>query len=285
MPVTVRPADPSVTPLPRVVGGEEAAPEEWQAWSEEPGRELVAVDDGTVVGGIHVSLVGRGEAWVENLRVHPAARGRGIAGQLVREAEAVARRYGAVVMRAGIPSHLSAALAVAGRAGYRTLARCAVVQASAASVAVPADGAAEVVESGRVSPVVEAARSSPVIAAWEGLIPLGWRFRRLVPEILRGLARDRRVVVARPAGGGGRSEDLGVAVYARRDGTVVLSWVDGPPHAQQTAVGWVVGRERPDRLAAFTPDTALLTCLPPSLWHPHPWCPHGLVVVHKPLAS
>jgi hypothetical protein len=138
------------------------------------------------------------------------------------------------------------------------------------------------VDSGRVGPVLEAARSSPVIAAWEGLIPLGWRFRRLVPEVLRGLARDRRVVVAHPTEGG-LSEDRGVVVYARRDGTVILSWVDGPPHAQRAAVGWVVGRERPGRLVAFTPDTALASYF--SLWHPHPWCPGGLVVVHKHLGS
>jgi GNAT superfamily N-acetyltransferase len=281
MALRIRPADPSVTPPPRVVGGREAAPPEWQAWSEEPGVELVATDDGHVVGGIHVSMVGRGQAWMECLRVDPAARGRGIAGQLVREAEAVARRYGAAVMRAGIPSGEYAGLAVAERAGYRPLARCAVVVAAAAGVAVPVGAAADVLPASRASEVMHLARASPTLAAWQGVIPLGWRFRRLVPELVRGLARDRRVVVARhPA-----SADLAVAVYAHRGEAVVLSWVDGPPDGQQAVVGWVMEQVRPARLVAFTPDLALLAFLPSSAWQPHPWCPDGLVVVHKSLAS
>ncbi len=284
MSVTVRPAGPSVTPLPRVVG-REAAPEEWQAWSEEPGVELVALEGGQAVGGIHVSMVGRSEAWMENLRVHPAAQRRGIAARLVREAEAVARRYGAAVMRAGIPSHEYAALAVAERAGYRPLTRCVVAQTSAVSVSASVDVVADVLDASQAARVLQVAHKSPVIAAWEGLIPLGWRFRRLVPEIVRGLARDRRVVVAESAASADGGAVLGVALYARHGGTVVLSWVDGPPHGQRAAVARVVEDTRPDRLVAFTPDLQLLAFLPPSRWTPHPWCPDGLVVVHKSLAS
>lgn len=277
MPVTVRLADPSVVPLPRVVGGTEAAPEEWQAWSEEPGAELVAVDDGRVVGGIHVSMVGRAEAWMENLRVDPQARGRGIGSRLIQEAEAVARRYGAAAMRAGVPSHAHAARAVVERAGYRPLARCAVVSAPASGL--PPDLTAEVLPPAGAADVMRLAGSSRVLAAWAGLIPLGWRFRRLVPELVRGLARDGRVVVARRPEGA----EAAVAVYARRGDVAVLSWVEGPPDGQQAAVGRVVERARPARLVAFTPDPALLAFA--ARWSPHPWCPDGLVVVHRSLAS
>src|SRR5438552_17498189 len=102
MSVTIRTATLESVQLPLLIGGRAAGPDEWDQWSEEPGHELVALIDGRVVGGVHVSLVSRGEAWLESLGVHPDAQGRGIAAQLVKEAEAWARRYGAATARTGI---------------------------------------------------------------------------------------------------------------------------------------------------------------------------------------
>src|SRR2546426_98883 len=124
MSVIIRTATPGSAQLPRIIGGRAAGPEEWDQWSEEPGHDLVAQDDSRVVGGLHVSLVSRSEAWLENLRVHPDVWGRGIAVHLVKEGEAVARRYGAAVARTAIPAHEYAAQAVAERAGYKPLVRC-----------------------------------------------------------------------------------------------------------------------------------------------------------------
>jgi len=127
--VTVRTATPDSAQLPLRIGGRAAGPDEWDQWSEEPGHDLVALIDGRVVGGVHVSLVSRSEAWLENLRVLPDAQGRGIAAQLVKEAEAVARRYGAAMARTAIPAHEYAAQAVAERGGYKPSLRCVVVEA------------------------------------------------------------------------------------------------------------------------------------------------------------
>src|SRR3989442_2616593 len=97
MSVIVRPATPGSAQLPRIIGGRAAGPEERDQWSEEPGHDLVAQDDSRVVGGLHVSLASRSEAWLEKLRVHPDVWGRGIALDLVEEGEAVARRYWAAL--------------------------------------------------------------------------------------------------------------------------------------------------------------------------------------------
>src|SRR5436309_1593020 len=113
MSVTIRTATLESVQLPLLIGGRAAGPDEWDQWSEEPGHDLVALINGRVVGGVHVSLVSRSEAWLENLRVLPDAQGRGIAAQLVKEGEAVARRYGAGMARTAIPAHDYAAQAVA----------------------------------------------------------------------------------------------------------------------------------------------------------------------------
>src|SRR2546425_6212461 len=97
MSVIVRTATPGSAQLPRIIGGRAAGPEEWEQWSEETGDDLVAQDDSRVVGGIHVSLVSRSEAWLEKLPVHPDVLGRGIGVQLGEKGETVARRYGAAV--------------------------------------------------------------------------------------------------------------------------------------------------------------------------------------------
>src|SRR3989441_13118867 len=94
MSIIIRTATPDSAQLPLRIGGRAAGPEEGDQWSEEPGHDLVAQDDSRVGGGIHVSLVSRSEAWVGNLRVHPAVWGRGIAVQLVEEGEAGGPRYG-----------------------------------------------------------------------------------------------------------------------------------------------------------------------------------------------
>src|SRR2546430_13817753 len=117
MSVTIRTATLESVQLPLRIGGRAAGPDEWDQWSEEPGHDLVALIDGRVVGGVHLSLVSRSEAWLENLRVLPDAQGRGIAAQLVKEAEAAARRHGAAMARTAIPAHEHAAQAAAERRG------------------------------------------------------------------------------------------------------------------------------------------------------------------------
>lgn len=288
MAVAVRPAGRDSEQLPRVVGGREAAPEEWQAWAEEPGHDLIALDGGRPVGGIHVSIVGRTEAWMEAIRVHPEAQGRGIGGQLVREAEALARHYGAAVMRTSVPSHDYAALGLAERAGYRPVARCVVVETRLAPgpAHVPYDAPVERPRPEHTPALLRFLERTAALAAWDRLVPLGWRFRRIVPELVRGLIKDRRAAVAlRPD----RSEDpQACALFAQPEGAVVVSFLDGTPPGMQALFGELAESSRAhgaERLVVFAPQVEALAPLEVRDWRPHPWCPDGLVVVQKGLAS
>lgn len=287
MAVAVRPAGTDTEQLPRTVGGREAAPEEWREWSEEPGHDLVATDGGRAVGGIHVSVVGQIEAWMEAIRVHPEAQGRGIAGQLVREAEGVARHYGAAVMRTAIPVHEYSAVAVAERAGYRQLFRALVLETDVPTGPphVPYDAPVEQPRPEQMPAVLRFLERTQTVQAWEKLVPLGWRFRRLIPELVRGLIKDHRTALAlRPE----RSEDPQACVlFARHEDAYIISTIDGSPSGMQAVFGEVVEQAQghAGRVVVFTPDHELLAPLAVREWRHHPWCPEGLIVVQKNLAS
>jgi len=288
MPVAIRLAGIDSEQLPRIVAGREAAPLEWLEWAEEPGHDLVALDDGRAVGGIHVSIVGRTEAWMEAIRVHPDVQGRGIGGQLVREAEALARHYGAAVMRTSIPAHDYGALSLAERAGYRQTARCIVVETEVAPgpAHVPYDAPVEHPRAEQTPAVLRFLEHTPALAAWDKLVPLGWRFRRISPELVRGLIKDRRAALAlRPE----RSEEPQACVlFARPEEAVVVSLLDGTPPGMQAVFGEVLEQAQDGevrRVVVFAHQLDALAPLDVREWRPHPWCPDGLVIVQKNLAS
>lgn len=295
MVLTIRAAQSDTVQLPRTVGGRDAAPPEWSTWAEEPGHDLVALDGVRVVGGIHASLVGRTEAWLENLRVHPDFQGRGVAGLLVKEAEQEARRYGAAVVRTTIPAHDYAAQGVADHAGYRRVLRGVVVETDVppGPLHMPYDAPVVAPEPAHASEVAGYLEQTTTVQAWDRLIPLGWRFRRLAVDLVKGLIKDRRLILAlrtdSPTIDPGRAGPYGAAsVFAIHDEAAVISLIDGTPPGMQAVYAAIVERAREQgasRLVAFTSDVSSLAPLGVRDWVPHPWCPDGQVVVEKSLAS
>ncbi len=282
MPFVVRRGGPGLSELPRVVGGRAAAPEEWEAWAEEPGHSLVVAADDRPIGAIHVSMVGRHEAWIENLRVHPDFQGQGIARQLVSEAEQVARHYGAAVARTAIPSHEYAAQAVAEQSGYHPVIHSVVVESTVppGPATIPYDVPVSTPPTQRTPDVVRIVEHLAVIQAWEHLLPLGWRFRRLVPEFIQGLIVDRRILL----GGDGDA----VGLYAVRTQTAVVSLVDGTPSGVQAIIGTILEREhqaKVERIVVFAPEMRVLASTSGLAWQAHEWCPDGLTIVEKSLTA
>lgn len=269
-----------VVPIEAAPPDTAALPPEWAAWSEEPGRAVRIEEDGAVLGVVHAAVVGRAEAWFEGLWVRPSARGRGIGGRLVAEAESLVRGHGAAVARTAVPARDYGALAVAERAGYVRHSEAAVLVGPIPAGPVEASYEAPV-RAARVEETAVATRllaGSAPLAAWRGLLPLGWRFRRLVPELVRGLIKDRRVLLS------GR-EPEGVALFAVRGGDVVLSTLAGAASHREALFGSAVGRARAEgasRIALFSPDARGGEDLRATLV-PHPWCPDGLVLVEKAL--
>ncbi len=288
-------ATPDTLQLPRTVGGRDAAPAEWKAWAEEPGHDLVALDGGRAVGGLHISIVGRSEGWLEMLRVLPDYRGRGVAVQLVREGEQVARRYGAGTVRTAIPAHDYAALGVADRAGFRRVLQCVILEAELPSgpLHLPYDSPSLTPEVAAAPDVLRFVEGLHTLSVWDHLLPLGWRFRLITPELVKGLIKDRRVIIAlrpdavRPKSKAGEAAPQAVAIFRVRAGAAVFSLLEGTPSGMQAAFASAaeVVRERAERVAVFAPDAHAIELLDLRGWAPHPWCPEGLVVAGKSLAS
>jgi len=289
MSLQIRQATPDTLQLPRSVGGRDAAPAEWSAWAEEPGHDLIALDSGRATGGLHVSLVGRAEAWMEMLRVLPDYRGRGVAAQLVREGESMARKYGAATIRTAVPAHEYAALGVAERAGFRRVLQCVVLESDLppGPLHLPYDAPGRIPRVADASEVFRFAEHTQTLLAWEGLIPLGWRFRRITIELVKGLIKDRRITVAMQQ----NPEETvlqGIAIFNVQEAAAIFSLVDGTPSGVQGSFSSAVepARERmAERLTVFAADVHSIDPLEIRLWTPHPWCPEGLIVVEKRLAS
>lgn len=291
----IRHATPDTLQLPRTVGGRDAAPAEWKAWAEEPGHDLVALDGSRAIGGLHVSIVGRSEGWLEMLRVLPDYRGRGVAVQLVREGEQVARRYGAGTVRTAIPAHDYAALGVAERAGFRRVLQCVILEAELPSgpLHLPYDSPSLTPEVAAAPDVLRFVEGLHTLSVWDRLIPLGWRFRLITPELVKGLIQDGRVIIAlrpdavRPRSKAGEAAPQAIAVFHVREGAAVFSLLEGTPSGMQAAFASAaeVVRDRAERVAVFAPDAHAIEPLDLRGWAPHPWCPEGLAVVEKRLAS
>jgi GNAT superfamily N-acetyltransferase len=264
--------------LPAVL---QALPAEWAAWAEEPGHAVTVREDDRVLGRVHLVVVGRDECWLEGLWVQPSARGRGVGRRLVAAAEELARGYGVGVARTAVPRHEYAAAVVAERAGFHRVCDAVVLLAELPSgpLEFPFDVSVVSGQGRDVPALVRFLAASPVLAAWRGLVPLGWRFRRLVPELVRGLVNDGRIV---------RSGEAveGVAAFALRGDAAVVSWLDAPLVQRQALFAAVAERARAagaTRVAVFAPDARTVDGIR-AAFSPHPWCPDGLLVVEKRLA-
>jgi GNAT superfamily N-acetyltransferase len=277
------PTDPGAPPDPA------ALPPEWSAWAEEPGKTVRVEDEGAVLGEVHAVMVGRTEAWFEGLRVQPAARGRGIGRRLIAAAEALVRAHGAMVVRTAVPARDYAALAVAERTGFARHSQAVVLTAEIPGGPPEPEGPHEA----RVLPATarETAALTTVLAAsapveaWRGLVPLGWRFRRLVPEMVRGLIKDGRLL--RAGDRQDRGAAVGAAVFGIWDADVVISVLTGPAPHQQALFDEALGRAPEGgarRVVLFAPDAAVTGGLR-GTFAPHAWCPDGLVIVEKALVS
>lgn len=266
--------------LPRIVAGRAAAPEEWEAWAEEPAHALVIAADDRAIGSVHVSMVGRHEAWLENLRVRPDFQGQGIARQLVAEAEQVAQHYGATVARTAIPKHEYAAGAVAERSGYHPVLDAVVVETAVPTgpAMIPYDAPVSTPAKDRTPEVVRIVERCAVLQTWDHLVPLGWRFRRLVPELMLGLLLDRRVLLA--------GDGDGIGLYAIHAPTALVTLIDGTPSGVQAVLGTIMERAHKadaTRLVVVAPDLHGVASISGLVWQAHAWCPDGLSIVEKSL--
>lgn len=256
-------------------------PLEWADWAEEPGQRVSLEENGSILGTVHVVMVGPQEAWLEGLWVQPSAQGRGVDRRLIEQGESIASGYGATIMRTATPSGDAAALAGAEALGFtrHSTATVSVAEVPDKPISVPGDVKVTQARQADVAAIIGAMGAAEDLRAWHGLVPLGWRFRALRPELVRGLVKDGRVL---------RSGEMveGAAIFAVRGATAVISFLDGPQAHRQVLYAAVAGRARAAgarRTALFGPDAKGVAGIP-ATFVPHAWCPDGLVILERRLA-
>lgn len=273
--------DPAIVPMTQSPPPDPAIlPGEWAAWSEEPGLAVRLEEDGVLLGAVYAVMVGPTEGWLEGLWVRPAARGRGVARRLIAEAEGVLGHHGARVVRTAVPARDYAAMTVAEHTGFaRTLeAHVRVAEMPAGPLDRPYEAPVRPATMRDVPAILRRIDESPDLRAWHGLVPLGWRFRRAVTELVQGLVKDRRALVT-------GEEAEGACLFAVHDGDLVISVLAGAPAHRQALIAEVADRGRAAgaaRLVLFAPEAEPGVAVR-SPWRPHAWCPDGLVVVEKTL--
>ncbi len=253
-----------------------ALPPEWAEWAEEPGQRISLEENGRILGTLHVVMVGPREAWLEGLWVLPSARGGDVGRRLVEEAETVASGYGVT------PAGDSATLTVVEAMGFARRGKAAVGVAAipGGPISMPDDARVAQARPAEVAAIIGAIGVSAHLAVWHGLVPLGWRFRAVQPELVRGLVKDGRVL---------RSGETveGVAAFAVRGEAAVISFLDGPRAHRQALYDAVAERARAAgarRTVLFSPDTEGWAGIQ-AAFVPHSWCPDGLVIVERRLSG
>ncbi len=267
-----------VAPIGEMAPADDGAlPIEWAQWAEEPGKVIRLEEDGTIVGRVHAVVVGRGEAWIEGLWVTPASRRKGMGRHLLTAVEALFPDYGIGVIRAAVPAHNHAALALAERAGFAPCARAVVQILTASREAGPAgrDAMVRPATAGEAPVLIKTLAAEATLRSWHGLLPLGWRFRRGGLDLVRGLAKDGRVLVT--------SDPGGMAIMALGRDTAVIATLTGDSMQMGRLVNAVAAQAASDRVVVFAPDAAGTSGLGVPV-EPHVWCPEGLVIVEKTLA-
>lgn len=97
-------------------------PGRWEHWvRSREGSLVVAELDGVIAGTLHVRFLGRGEAWLEGVRVRPEARGCGVATAMISRAHRIARAHKCHVIRLETSFSNLTAQKTFERCGYRRL--------------------------------------------------------------------------------------------------------------------------------------------------------------------
>jgi hypothetical protein len=200
--------------------------------------------------------------------------------RLVAAAEELVKGYGAAIVRTAAPAHNAGALALAARTGFVECARAVVdVLGMPRDDATGGEGAPSAADHGvRRASAVEAPTvasvlsASPVLKAWGGLVPIGWRFRRLSLDLVRGLAKDGRVLVTTEGGG--------AALMTAGGSAAIIAALTGTPVQQAALVRAAAAEVDAERVIVFAPGDAGLA-EHGSGRAPHAWCLQGLVILEK----
>lgn len=173
--------------LPLIAEGEDYVPDVWDDWLEDDhGLLAAALMEGRVVGLSHLADLGRGEWWLEGLRVDPRLQGRHIGSQLHNYQVENWLRTDGTALRLITHQSRTAVHRMCDRTGFRKV-------ASAVALRFPNRSGAHRFRPARV-PDAERALSrlhdSTVQRGLGGWMDLGWRYAEVAAERVSAAAES-----------------------------------------------------------------------------------------------
>lgn len=205
-------------------------PRVWDRWlSDRRGRLIVAEFDGTPVGLAKVTDFGRGEIWLEGLRVDPRRRRGGIANAMHTEVLKTVRRLKPRTVRFCTGAPNKAGRRIGEKYGFEVIARFRYYWRKSRKGKVRGDVVTQRDADGIYDYIVK----SQFLKLSSGQISEGWIFRKLSRPLLAGYIKEQRVIALEKAGG-----LAGVAIYPyeENDDSTTLGFVDGDPAAIKVLV-------------------------------------------------
>ncbi len=198
-------------------------PRVWHRWiGDKRGRLIIAELRGVPVGLAKITDFGRGEIWLEGLRVDPEQRGKGIARAINIEVLRTLREMKPKAVRYCTGRSNWASRHIGEKFGFTIAARLRYYWQKSRKGRMRGHFARR----SDAGAIYDFMWHSKYLDLSRGLIAEGWIFRELTPGLLEAYIRQERVVVLRESG-----KITGVAVYPleKADQALTLGFVDGDP--------------------------------------------------------
>ncbi|MGD8628346.1 MAG: GNAT family N-acetyltransferase [bacterium] len=207
------------------IGYGDYIPRVWDKWiRDRRGRFILAELDGTPIGMAKISDFGRGEVWLEGLRVTRRHRRQGIAHLIHLEVVKTLRRIKPRVVRYCTGATNTASRKVGAKVGFGIVARTRYYWSKPGKGKIRGEWA-KPSEAGEIHSFMLASR---FLYLTSGLLSEGWVFRELTRALLVKYIKERRVIVTRRAG---RLDGVAVYPYEENDRTITLGFIDGSENA------------------------------------------------------
>ncbi|MFH1311858.1 MAG: GNAT family N-acetyltransferase [Candidatus Eisenbacteria bacterium] len=200
-------------------------PRVWSRWLRDPkGRLIVAEFEGAPVALGKVTDFGRGEIWLEGLRVDPGFRRAGIADAMHEEVMRTVKKFKPRFMRFCTGADNRASRRIGKKYGFEAIA-CFRYYWRKSRKGTPRGDLAARRDADRVYDFIMQSR---FLRLSSGQIAEGWIFREMSRDLLAGYIRQRRVMVMRRSG---RLSGVAVYPYEENEESTTLGFVDGDPGA------------------------------------------------------
>ena len=200
-------------------------PRVWDRWIKDSrGRFILAELDGVPIGMAKISDFGRGEIWLEGLRVTRKYRRKGIAHEINLEVLNTLRKMRPRVVRYCTGATNNASRKVGAKIGFEIAARTRYYWSKPRKGNIRGQWA----KPSEADEIYSFMLASEFLELTSGMIGEGWVFREFSRPLLKEYIKEGRVIVRHRSG---RLDGVAVYPYDENDRTITVGFIDGSESA------------------------------------------------------